>query len=134
MLVALQGIVYDGSERSPLVPQTARRAMEIPLGSSVTLQLSAISVARVPVALVGQTVKMTIKRSFVEDVPLLTITAVLLPGEGVNRADFTFTPAQSKKLGHGRFVYDVWMTSGAGERQQLIPMSPLMLLPAIGLP
>ncbi len=72
----------------------------------------------------------------IETIPAasLTLAGTLVPTEGRGRANFSLTPALTKPLDAGRYVYDVWFTSSLSARDQVVPASPLVLEPPATLP
>lgn len=64
----------------------------------------------------------------------ITVAGTLVPAEARNRADFAFTASATRYLAPGRYGYDIWFTSASGVRDQVVPLSPFILEPAVGWP
>ncbi len=131
MVIDLLGILEDGSDRSPLLPASAKRTLEIPINARLVFQLSVVNAARIPVVLDGSVVNMTWKRSYLDATPLLTVTGVYMPQIAKNRMDFIVQAAQTKSFASGRGVWDIRRILGSNV-DPLIPLSTLILLPTVG--
>lgn len=133
MVVDLIGLLDDGSERSPRVPASARAAVEVFIGVTTTFRLTIKTVGGIPYKPTG-TVKLAVKRSYLDSRPLVELTGSRPVGAEPNRLDFTLLPAATKPLAPGRYIYDVMMVVSGTNRQPLIPISSLRLLPSVSLP
>lgn len=131
MFVDLLGLLDDGSDRSPRVPATARRTLELPMGARATLRVKVLTVGNAPVPLDDSIVRLFIKRSFLDTASLLTLTASRPSGAARNVVDIDWNPALLKKLTPGRYTWDLWRAR-ARDRDQLIPTGPLVMLPVGG--
>jgi hypothetical protein len=126
MIVWLLGRFDDGNDgaNSPV-----SQPLQFPIGVSLTLHMeleTTLGAAWKPTG----TFLLTIKRRSTDMDNVLVVTGAI---SGDNVVDFVIVPNDTKNLIAGPYVYDVWRTN-AGDRQQLIPVSLLTLLPAVGLP
>lgn len=133
MVIDLLGLLDDGSERSPRVPASARATVEVSIGVTTTFRLTIKTVGGIPYKPTG-TVKLAVKRSYLDSRPLVELTGSRPVGAEQNRLDFTLLPATTKPLAPGRYIYDVMMVVSGTNRQPLIPISSLRLLPSVSLP
>ncbi len=130
MVISLLGLLQEGSDRSPRVPGSGVQPVELPIGAHVQLRLQVRTVGNVPLRLTGTTLKLSVKRSFLDSVPLVTLQGAALAGVEASWVAFDLLPAVTKPLAPGRYVYDVWRIAGA-DRDRVVPLSPLVLLATV---
>jgi hypothetical protein len=136
MVIYLTGVYANGEDWASTVPYDPRTTLSMARGSSVTVHLRVFTPAGVPYDLNGKTVTLTVKKSSLQESaqPGFRKTATLLANGRTGQCTFVVTPADTKLLDPGRFVYDVWITDGAGARDPLVNLSPFVLGPAATLP
>lgn len=132
MLARLTGLWPDGStpdDTNEAVQKAARAELRIPQGASARVVLSLFTPNGVPFQIAAaDMLYLTVKRKPQDGSPLVKLTGARLVTEGKHVALFTLTPAQTKNLDFGRYVFDVWMTKDAGgERNQVVKVSPFVL-------
>ncbi len=126
MILKLTGVLEDGNPKAPSVPLNPRRTLTWPQGTDVTVEVLCLKTDGSPVALDGPNAKvqMQVKRDPRSNSADLSKTVTTL-SSGV--ASFSFTATEQKQLSPGRFYFDVWLTTDAGKRDALVPISPLLL-------
>lgn len=137
MLIRLTGVYNDGSAYGPGVPRNPAKQVEIPWQSSATIRLTMVtpSGALRPLK-VGETVALAVKQSShqIGKQPGFTLLGAAPVPAVPGVAEFSITPNTTKPLQPGRYVFDVWITGPTGTRERLIPLSPFVLGPSVGLP
>jgi len=125
----LIGILEDGSPpvlgQQPLDPRTTIRWTR---GENVTINLTVKNTAGQEVSLAqpgpppaDQTSLLLTVKKRPQDSKVFDKTGTL----GV----FTITPADTKNMEPGRYVFDIWLTKG-GKRDPVVPLSTLLLEPS----
>lgn len=127
MIIRLTGIIEDGSTPDESLPDDTRRAIRITKGQSVMLELEVKARSGVLVDLSGGSIAMSIKRKTSDGQNLVSLTATL--GQPKGTASISITPANTKPLEPGFYVYDIWYTSAGGDREPLVAASRLFLAP-----
>lgn len=126
----LTGVLEDGTKpRSSGVPVNPRKALSVPVAADWSAQISIVTPLGSSVNLAGATLLLTIKKR-ASDAPLVSRLATL----GGTGGTFTFVPIDTRNLEPGYYVYDVWLTDSGGNRSAVVPLSPLHLEAAVGLP
>ena len=105
--------------------------IRLPRGETLTVELSVLTPDGGPQNLTGWATVLQVKRLAVDD-PADISVAGTVPSLGQVR--FAITPANTRRLEPGRFVYDVWTTDPAGNRYQLVPVGVLLLLSTVTTP
>ena len=139
MLIDIIGIVEDGSPRGANIPVSSARAITLVIGSSFIVRLRAYYAGGAPFSVgdVNRTFALTVKRrpqQYDESVVLLTGTADAT--QGPNVVTFTGTPATTRNVTAGKYVWDVWttLTDGHGavlSRDQLVAVGQCTLSPTV---
>lgn len=62
----------------------------------------------------------------------LTILGTRDLTQGINFANFVISSSLSKALEPGRYAYDVWMRNGTISQDEIVPVSPFLVLPSVG--
>src|SRR5574337_1178426 len=136
MLIALVGVLIDGPVRAAGVPPNPRFAMRWPLGSSVTIQLNAVSnVSGAPLDFnnpAGQVVKLEIRlQPSIVQPKLIEVVGTPLSPFVRGAMQLAITPTMQKPIMQrpsiGRVFYDIWRILTDGTRDPLVPTSPLYL-------
>ena len=126
MLLALAGVLQDGSGPRPGPPENPRRTINVTQGSDVTIRLAVTTPSGQPVALAGGSLILSVKKRPPDSPAAVAKVGTFLPAEGPNVASFALAPADTKNLVPGRYFYDVWLTLG-GKRDPVVPPSPFLL-------
>lgn len=121
MKISLTGLLDDGTPRAAGVGDP-RGAVTFPQGSDVQIDVTVLRPSGTPVSLAGGTLSLTVQRKPAERWPRIAKAAVISGATGT----FAITPAETKYLPAGKYVYDVWLTL-AGKRDAVIPASPLVI-------
>jgi hypothetical protein len=79
---------------------------------------------------VGGTVRLAVKKRAADGSPAFFKEVTPLAAT----SDFVIAPADTKSLEAGRYCYDVWHTAAGGDRNAVVPLSPMWLEPAASLP
>ena len=128
------GVLEDGSlPRDPSVPLNPRRPLQVPLASSLTINARILKPNGSPVNLTGGSLTFTLKKKFSDQQPIVSRLGTLTAA-AAGQASFQLVPVETKDLTPGHFVWDVWFTDSAGNRNAVIPTSPFVLEPAVTLP
>lgn len=119
MLITLTGLLQDGSLPRAGVLSDARRTVIVPLHANLTINMSVVSPNGHVLDLsgVGTSLLLQVMKRPNEDIKLKKTATI-----AGKVATFTVTPADSKNLLAGYYVYDVWLTL-AGLRDAVIPLS-----------
>ena len=129
MTLNLCGILEDGTDPAPGVPLTSARALSLPLGEDVTIQLTVVTRSGSPVSLtpMGTVVDMAVRKR-----PDLGYAWSPQPidatGVQANTCTLTLPGAKTLYSPPGQYVYDIWLTKN-GQRSQIVPLSQLNFLP-----
>ena len=113
--------------RWPTSPQSqtsrplAVKARDVAMYTMVRLAVRTPSGEAVPLA-APAALTLTVKKMTSGPVLFQKAPTVLPSGE----AEFAVTPADTRHLEPGQYVYDVWLTLG-GRRDAVVPLSPLHL-------
>jgi hypothetical protein len=127
MLLSLVGVLEDGGVRSPHVPINPRTTLNMTLGADVTLSVRVVRPNGQPV--VGGTLTWTVKKKATDMQASFTKA-----GDCKDPTTFTVTPADTKRLTPGLFIYDVWHTAADHTRNAVVPFSSLFIEPAATTP
>lgn len=134
MIVFLTGVLVTQQEPRSGVPRNASAALSFPLGADVTVKLRVVDSVGAPVTLTGGvTGVLTIKRRPGDVEKILSVAGNVPAGQEAGTMDFAISAAAQKTafaLGPGQVFYDVWITR-AGQRDAVIPVSPLYVTPAV---
>ena len=127
----LSGCVLDGTTGTTL---PTRQDLTFPQGEDATFQLTVSGQSGSAINITGYTGAMVIKiaQSASSVVALATLALTLtapLSGQGT----FTLTSGQSKGFVSGLLWYDVFITSGGGIRDEVIPPSLMTLNFSVGM-
>lgn len=125
------GVVEDGSPGSLSSHGNPRRTMRFTKGMDLTLELSVVGESGGNIDLTGGTIVMTVRKQTEPAETVVQKTATLRPEQGENRADLTFVANDFKFVTPGQFVYDIWLTTGSGSREPIVPTSPFLLEPTV---
>lgn len=123
MQLEILGVLEDGGLRGAAVPTNPRRTLRMPLGASLTLNARVVRANGSPVT--GGTLTWTVKKKPSDTQPSFQKLATC-----ADPTVFTVTPADTKQLTAGVFVFDVWHTDGSGNRNAVVPLSPFLIEPA----
>lgn len=134
MVIDLVGVLNDGSLLQPGVPKNPRRELRLGVGVSTTIRLTVVTTAGVLVDLSASSIAMGIKRRIEGYPPQVTLSGSAILPAGPGRADIVIAATTFKFTPVGLYCYDVWLTGAGGERNPIIPTSPLVLEPAVVLP
>lgn len=123
MVLYLEGLLPDGSPAAAGVTLNPRKALSLGVGQDASLRLTVRTPSgeAVPLAAPAALV-LTVKKVAVGPVLFQRVPTVLPSGQ----AEFAVTPADTRYLEPGQYVYDVWLTLG-GKRDAVVPLSPLHL-------
>lgn len=139
MIVNVVGVVEDGNNRARNVPANPRTTISMISQSDLTIRLTILAASGQPVVLTGGTVVLTVKKTSRGLAPYpatISRLGVLKTQDGPGRVDFTLVPADTdplKMVAPGRYVYDIALTL-SGARQVVVPLSPFIIEPAVGVP
>lgn len=124
MKISLVGLLDDGSPRRAGVPVNPRNTITISQGGDVIFEVKVQATSGTLVDLhdVSTSMIWSVKKKPADQPALIRSVAA----RTVQTATFTLTPADTKNLTPGRYVYDVWLTLG-GKRDAVIPLSTLIL-------
>lgn len=127
MVIDLTGVLEDGTPRSANVPVNPRRTLSFPLGTTLTINLRVVRPSGAVVT--GGTVAFTVKKKFSDSQSAISKSATL-----ADPTPITVAAADTKLLTPGAFSYDFWHTDGSGNRNAVVPLSPLYIEAAAKLP
>ena len=110
---------------SILLPENA---IEVVRGQSKTLKLTVKDKAGVVVDLTGSTIYFTVKEKLTDPKPLIqklstNIAEIEVPNPVDGTANIFIVPDDTRSLGRGKYVYDLWIVLSTGERNPLIKPS-----------
>lgn len=128
--ILLTGVVEDGSERDPSIPQNQTQSLAFPQGETLRVVVRITNPAGVPVPSEG-TPTLTVKKRPQDYPPIVALTGSWDALLGAGAAAFDVPSATFRGIEYGRYVYDVVLVGGAGERTTAVPTSPLSLLAAV---
>lgn len=130
-VVHLVGVVEDGSARGPYVPLNQRKTIRVYKGSALLVRLAIVRPGGDPVELAGSRLVMTVKKRSWDDE---SIAAVERSVAGLGRADFLLPGATTRNpdVVPGSFVYDIWWINAFGDAECVLPISALVVEPAVG--
>lgn len=147
MYLRLTGVLQNGAPLAPSVPANpAARLGPIPVGASVSVEVTAVNSDGTPVNLTksGVSLVLTVKQSPQQGRSIqpgftktVTLPANAAANPRINVVVFTIVPADTKELNPGVWTYDVWLVNTSTSpttREPLIPLSPFILTPAVSLP
>lgn len=130
----LIGVIEDGTNPSPNLPTSTRKTLTLSVGEAATYDLALFYRNGSPVdfaALTSPQVVFTVKKRSTDNPPLISHLAVFNPTAGRNRVLVTVLPQDTQRALPGRYVYDVWLVTGAPQAPcPLIGLSPFVLEPA----
>lgn len=137
MVFHLLSVLPNGDCLSPLLPNFNEQPFGFPLHASVEVQLRIVYPSDAPYDIKpDDTFILTLRPQGCCYPPGVQKTVV---GTGVSapmtgKVTFSILPADTRALCAGAYVYDIWMVSGAGARNPLVPLSALRLQPSAALP
>jgi len=137
MKLFLTGLLQDGTTPQPGILTNAASTLSVPRGGSVELQVDVLRPDGTMPDLTGYTAiwACRIQSSQYERRPGFTKTvSVAIPPDPHNRFLFALVPTDTWRMLPLRYVYDVWIVSGAGVRDLVVPLSALVLTPALTRP
>lgn len=121
MVIDLQGLLEDGTPPTP-DRFNPRKAISFCHGQDVSIRFQVRTPGGGGVPITDPTsLVLTVKKN-PADSPLFKVTPTIVAGTPT----FAITPANTKNLQPGTFVYDIWLTAG-GKRDAVVPLSPLRL-------
>jgi len=127
LVLEVVGVLEDGSEpRAAGVPINPRKALSVPLGADWTLRVSVVTPFGSQVQLTSGALVVTVKKKPTDSSAAFFRAAT----NGV----FVFTPADTKNLPPGQYVYDIWYTDTGNKRSPVVPLSPFLLEASATLP
>lgn len=124
------GVLEDGSNRHRDVPPDVRRSLRLARGLGTSVLMAIVRPTGEAVDLSGGRVVLTAKRCSFDDEQVFEVEGVLRPEQGLGRVDLPILGSQTRNLFHGRFVYDVVFIDAAGDVEEVVPVSPLILGPS----
>jgi hypothetical protein len=128
VILEIAGVWDDGTPRADDAPLGTAFTLRFARNATVTVRCQVVDLAGIDVDLTGFTGTLSIKRGILlEDVVKKIVGTIDTTVTG--RIDFVI-PALD--VDPGRCAYDVWLTSGGGEKQQVVALSPLLLGYAAG--
>ena len=137
MLVAIVGVVEDGSVRGVDVPLDTAHGLRVPIGEDLTLRVKVLrpdgTACRVLAPVVGT---LTIKKSSQQLVVSAGQGAQFSASGTIAEPSVLLFHASSAVLAGlpaGRYVYDVWLTLSAGINTRVVRLSELWVEPAAAL-
>ena len=126
MRIDLTGVLPTGAPQRSGVPDP-HQTVSIPQGANIDIHVKVVDGATgAAVSLLGATVTLAIKKKPADNPPAIFKTAASPSAEAV----FLLVPADTKNMVPGRFVYDVWVTTGVSPntvRNPVVPLSTLIL-------
>lgn len=138
-VIRLTGVLDDGTNFEPGVPTNTARRIQFAVGESVTLIVSLINNAGIPVPSTDPTGRIVFSMDqrltpgF--SVPMLTKTATLQAG---TPADYQIliVPNDTRLFEAGRWLYDIWFEPVVPvvTREQVVRLSDLLLSPTMVAP
>lgn len=131
MYVALTGIVEDGSKRSVTLP--ALREVALARGEDASIVVHVVYPDGRPFDLSGGvSAVFTVKRRPTSDDAELvkTVSTSSFDPSGDPIVTFAIASADTRSLFPGRYVCDVWVTTG-GKRYQVVPPIGFVLGPSV---
>ncbi len=127
---AMSGVQLDGSTGT-LAP-TAQN-FSFPAGEDVVFTLTVTGVSGSPINLTGYSGAMVIKvAQSASSVLALATLALTLTSPATGVGTFTLPGSLTKSFSTGLLWYDVFITSGSGLRDEVVPTSLLTLNFAVG--
>lgn len=130
--VDLIGILENGQARSAALPPSDVQNISVPVGSDWTARMRCVTPDDEVLPVPGATFLFTIKNKYTDVAPKVARRGVI---EDVDDGlvSFRFVPDDTAELEPGEYLFDVWMTDAADERNALVPKSTISLTPALTL-
>ena len=135
MNLAVVGVLEDGSNLRQGVPANPRTALRITLGDNVELTLTVVRPNGAYVDLTGATLTWTIKQNPAYQQYVVQAVAAQVGADALNlkRGVAIFRIGQSDyrktQVQPGRYGYDVVMVDSDGNRNAVVPLSPIFVEP-----
>lgn len=121
----LSGVVLDGAGVSA-VP--TRQDLTFPTGEDIQFQLTVTGQGGAAFNITGYSGALVIKvAQSVASMPALATLALTLTSPTSGQGTFTLAGATTKGFSTGLLWYDVFITSGSGARDEVIPLSCMTL-------
>lgn len=129
-LFKIAGVLLDGTGTTLPSPQN----VTFPNGEDVTFQLTVSGQNGTAINITGYTGTLTIKTSqSVSSTPAIASLALTLTAPTSGQGTFTLPGATSKGYTSGLLWYDVFITSGAGAKDEVVPNSLLTINYSVGM-
>ena len=135
MLILLTCVLEDGSTpRGARVPANPCRGLRIPAESDVTLCVTVLRANGTPYDFaIDDTLVWTARRRPQDALLWWSKLGAVQKAEGRGCASFTLSASDTRSIGCGRGVYDVWLSHKDGGatalRDSVMPTSPITLEP-----
>jgi len=123
----LTGIVEDGSRRSSTIPADMRKVVHATRGASLSIFVQVLLPSGAAPDQAGATLVLSVQRVPWPNAPAIQVAGVLQP-DGTYLC--AITPAMTRDLAVGRYLYDVWYLQGA-DRNQVVPVSAFFIAPTV---
>jgi hypothetical protein len=135
MILPIIGVVRDLSPPPPNIAPThpVRQRIDLPRGEDLVIKLTVVRESGAAIDISGGTIKLGVRkfRHDTDDVFAVAATGATVGG----LADIVIASAMTLNLVENfDYVYDVQWTDGAGKRWQLVPASPLRIVPIVNRP
>lgn len=126
MILDITGVIQVEGDTAPGVPTDPRMTISIPFGTSLTLRVHVVnSDGSTVTPLVVNGLYFTVKKSPMDSQGIFPTKKG--PAAAAPFCDFTLGTADYKNMTPGRYVYDIWYKDGAGNKNPVVPLSPLEL-------
>lgn len=130
--ISLTGLLENGTNPGVGVITNPRVPIRFQVGASVVVNVAVIAPNGAQVALSNSYTFIMSCKLRPQDIPVaFAVTGTLSPNLGPNVVTFTITPANTQRMQPGRWIYDVWQVDPSGNRDAIIPLSPLLLEPSV---
>ena len=128
--VNIIGVLENGAQRSPNVPEDVRTKLTIPMQQSVLLCVRVLTADGKPVDLRGNHVVLTVKRSTLDSSRVYHCRERTLSAPS-DKNYCELLIAVDRRWPPGKYVWDLWLHTADG-RDILVPASPFWLEPSVG--
>lgn len=127
MIISLTGLLQDDSPPAFGAPTFGGDPIAVPISESLIIKLQVVTPSFSVVSLSASSLVLSITKTPQWLSSQLLKKAATVAG---SIATFTFTPNDLKSsFCPGLYYYDVWLTDGAGNRDQVVPLTAWTFLP-----
>jgi len=131
MIIPLLGVVEVAGIRAPGVPLFNAQPLSFPRGANVTFELRVkySTGELIDLTQAGLSLVFAVKQHTNDPVAVLSLGALVLPAKGRGYAEMYLDANTLLCFSPTKYVYDVWVLWPSGEKDSIVPLSPLFLAP-----